>query len=62
MKFLHSYGITSREWLNLAKSHFYTANDSNLFNKIIKGLLDCHRRCNPFNYLGVLIFLGTLRT
>jgi len=59
MKFLHSYGLASGQWINTSKSHFFTTNASPIFLSKIKDVLDCGRDNIPFNYFGVLIFVGS---
>jgi len=55
MKFLHSYGLT------LHKSHFFIVNASPNFLSKIKDVLGCSKGNIPFNYLGVPIFVGSLK-
>lgn len=63
MKFLHLYGMVSGQWLNPAKSQFYsTADDSNHFNVQIKNLLGCNIGSFCLSYLGVPIILGAPKT
>jgi len=59
MKFLHSYGLDSCQWINTSKSHFFTANAFLSFLSKIKYVLGCSRGNIPFNYLGVPIFVGS---
>jgi len=59
MKFLHSYGLASGQWINTSKSHFSTAKASPSVLSKIKDVL-CYSRGNiSFNYFGVPIFVGS---
>jgi len=59
MKFLHSYGLASGQWINTSKSHFFTVDASPSFLSKIKDVLGCSRGNISFNYLGVPIFVGS---
>ena len=61
MKFLHSYGLVSDQWINTSKSHFFTADVSFSFLFKIKDVLGCNRGNIFFNYLRSLIFVGYLK-
>jgi len=62
MTFLHSYGLALGQWMNVIKSHFYTSDDTPLFNMKIKEVLSCPNKSIPFQYLGVPIFKGALKS
>jgi len=59
MKFLNSYSIASDQWINISKSHFFTADVSPSFLSKIKDVFGCSRGNVPFNCLGVPIFIGS---
>jgi len=48
--------------LNIEKSHFNIIDNYISYDKRIKRLFECNRRCVFFTYLDVSIFLGVPRT
>jgi len=61
MKFFHSYELASGQWINNSKSHFFIVDASPSFLYKIKHVLGCSKGNIPFNYLGVPIFVGSLK-
>ena len=62
MMFLHSYGISSGQYINSAKSNFFSVDDLVSFVRKVKFILKCSYGIIPFIYLGVPIFLGAPKT
>ena len=51
MNFLHSYGSTSRKWINTFKGHYFCVDASTIFNIRVINILICNRGSIPFIYL-----------
>jgi len=59
--FLKTYGDFSGQYVNNSKISFFTMDNSARFITKIQRILSFSHGCLSFNYLGVSIFVGTLK-
>ena len=59
--FLKTYGDFYGQYVNNSKSSFFTMDNSARFVTKIQRVIYCSHGCLPFNYLGVPIFVGSLK-